>query len=146
MPSIERRSLKINVSSSIGKVSARYIAPAEAKCIVSLAHGAGAGMNHPFMEALAASLAKFGIATLRFNFPFTENDKKRPDTPAVAQLTIEAALAKANELLPEKAVFHCRKIFWRKNEFSIFVYSPGKQGERNYFLWISIACSGQAFD
>ena len=111
MSSLKSRSLKINVSSSIGKVSAIYMAPAEVKCIVSLAHGAGAGMNHPFMEALAASLAKFGIATLRFNFPFTENDKKRPDTPAVAQQTIEAALAKANELLPEKALFIAGKSF-----------------------------------
>ena len=92
------RSLKIQVSPAIGKVTAEFITPAEAKCVLSLAHGAGAGMNHPFMVALANSLAETGIATLRFNFPFTENSTGRPDVPAVAQKTIEAAIKKAHQL------------------------------------------------
>lgn len=111
MPSAKSRSLKINISSSIGKVSAVYIMPSVTKCIVSLAHGAGAGMNHPFMLSLADALADMGIATLRFNFPFTENNKKRPDTPAVAQQTIEAAIAKAHELSATLPVFVGGKSF-----------------------------------
>lgn len=106
-----KRSIKIQVSGSIGKVSAQYIMPSDPKCIISLAHGAGAGMNHPFMIALSDSLAEMGIATLRFNFPFTENDKKRPDTPAVAQQTIEAAIAKAHELSATLPVFVAGKSF-----------------------------------
>jgi hypothetical protein len=98
---MKTRSLKIQVSPSIGKVSAEYIAPPGAKCVVTLAHGAGAGMNHPFMVALGNSLAETGIATLRFNFPFAENKKGRPDVPAVAQKTIEAAIAKALKLSPD---------------------------------------------
>ncbi len=108
---MKTRSLKIQVSPSIGKVSAEYIAPPEAGCILALAHGAGAGMNHPFMVALANSLAETGIATLRFNFPFAENKKGRPDMPAVAQQTIEAAIAKAQQLSPDLPVFVAGKSF-----------------------------------
>ena len=106
-----KRSIKIRVSDSVGKVSAEYIMPSDPKCIISLAHGAGAGMNHPFMVALADSLAEFSIATIRFNFPFTENGKKRPDTPKVAQQTIEAEIAKAHELSATLPVFIAGKSF-----------------------------------
>ena len=59
------------------------------------AHGAGAGMNHAFMEAIAQGLAERGIASLRFNFPFMEQGTKRPDFPAVAHAAIRAAVAEA---------------------------------------------------
>ncbi len=108
---MKTRSLTIKVSPSVGKVSAEYISPAEPKCIISLAHGAGAGMNHPFMVALAKSLAEKDIATLRFNFPFTENKKGRPDVPAVAHKTIEAAIAKAEKLFPSLPLFIAGKSF-----------------------------------
>jgi predicted alpha/beta-hydrolase family hydrolase len=108
---MKTRSLKIHVSPSIGNVSAEYIAPEDAGCILTLAHGAGAGMNHPFMVALANSLAETGIATLRFNFPFAENKKGRPDVPAVAQQTIEAAIEKALQLSSRLPVFVAGKSF-----------------------------------
>jgi hypothetical protein len=108
---MKTRSLKIQVSPAIGKVSAEYTAPPGAKCIMTLAHGAGAGMNHPFMVALANSLGETGIATLRFNFPFAENKKGRPDMPAVAQKTIEAAIAKAQQLSADLPVFVAGKSF-----------------------------------
>jgi uncharacterized protein len=108
---MKTQSLKIQVSSSIGKVSAEFMSPGDPKCIISLAHGAGAGMNHPFMVALAKSLADIDVATLRFNFPFTENKKGRPDVPAVTQKTIEAAIAKAHQLLPALPVFVAGKSF-----------------------------------
>lgn len=103
--------LQITVSPSIGAVSAKYLAPEQPVCILTLAHGAGAGMDHVFMETLAAALADSGIATLRFNFPFAEHNKRRPDTPAVAQLTIEAALAKAQTLQPKLPLFLAGKSF-----------------------------------
>ena len=108
---MKTRCLKIHVSPSIGNVSAEYIAPEDAGCILTLAHGAGAGMNHPFMVALANSLAETGIATLRFNFPFAENKKGRPDVPAVAQQTIEAAIEKALQLSSRLPVFVAGKSF-----------------------------------
>ncbi|WP_253906603.1 alpha/beta fold hydrolase [Chitinophaga sp. SYP-B3965] len=103
--------MKIDVSPSIGKVSAIHITPAKPVCIMTLAHGAGAGMDHSFMETLADALAKVGIATLRFNFPFAENKKGRPDTPAVAHATIAAAIKKARELNPKLPLFVSGKSF-----------------------------------
>ena len=70
------KSFKIQVSPSIGSVSAKYITPDKPVCIFTLAHGAGANMDHAFMETLAEALSKVGIATLRFNFPFTENKRE----------------------------------------------------------------------
>ena len=85
-------SVRIPVSQSIGEVSGLLNMPADAKCLLSLAHGAGAGMSHPFMEQLALALAGHGIGTIRFNFPFTENGKKRPDPAPVAEKTVGAVL------------------------------------------------------
>jgi predicted alpha/beta-hydrolase family hydrolase len=103
--------LSLEVSSSIGSVSAEAIVPEKSKCIIVLAHGAGAGMNHPFMTTLAKSLAEEGIATLRFNFPFAENKKGRPDPPPVAQKTIEAAIGTAREAYPKLPLFVAGKSF-----------------------------------
>ncbi|MGN7720093.1 alpha/beta hydrolase family protein [Chitinophaga sp. 22620] len=105
------QSLKLEVSPSAGTVSAIYMCPEKPLCILTLAHGAGAGMDHSFMETLAGSLSKAGIATLRFNFPFAEHKKGRPDTPAVAHLTIEAAIKKARELNPGLPLFVSGKSF-----------------------------------
>jgi len=79
--------------------------------VLTLAHGAGAGMDHSFMETLASRLSEKGIATLRFNFPFTENKKGRPDSPAVAHQTIKAAIAKTHELFPKLPLFVAGKSF-----------------------------------
>ncbi|MGA8989027.1 MAG: alpha/beta family hydrolase, partial [Rhodoplanes sp.] len=57
-------------------------------------------MTHPFMAAFAAGLAQRGLATLRFQFPYTEQGGKRPDPPKLAQATIRAAVAEAVRLLP----------------------------------------------
>ena len=78
---------------------------------MTLAHGAGAGMDHPFMTALATSLAENGIATLRFNFPFMENKKGRPDVPAVAHQTIKAAINHARKQYAELPLFISGKSF-----------------------------------
>ncbi|HEY2874406.1 MAG TPA: alpha/beta family hydrolase [Reyranella sp.] len=72
--------------------------PAGATCCYVLAHGAGAGMAHPFMAAVADELAERGIATLRYQFPYMEQGSKRPDASALAQTTVRAAVAKAGEL------------------------------------------------
>jgi uncharacterized protein len=105
------RSLSLKISPTIGTVSAECMVPEKSKCILTLAHGAGAGMHHSFMVTLAQSLADAGIATLRFNFPFSENKKGRPDTPAVAHQTIEAAISKAQKLFPELPLFASGKSF-----------------------------------
>src|ERR1044072_3624870 len=108
---MESQSLHLEVSPAIGNVSAECIVPEKAKHMMTLAHGAGAGMNHSFMVALAKALAEEGIATMRFNLPFTENKKRSPDPPAVAHKTIEAAISKAKELFPKLPLFVGGKSF-----------------------------------
>jgi uncharacterized protein len=80
---------------SQGNVSALLIRPQGARACYVLAHGAGAGMRHASMEAIAAGLAERGIATLRYQFPYMEKGGKRPDPPALAQATVRAAMAEA---------------------------------------------------
>jgi hypothetical protein len=140
---MKTRSLKIQVSPSIGKVSAEYIAPPAAKCIVTLAHGAGAGMNHPFMVALANSLAETGIATLRFNFPFAENKKGRPDVPAVAQKTIEAAIAKAQQLSPDLPVLVAGKSFGGRMSSQYMSTHPESQVKGIIFYGFPLHAAGK---
>jgi predicted alpha/beta-hydrolase family hydrolase len=101
----------LQVSPAIGAVSAEYVVPESSKCIMTLAHGAGAGMDHSFMVELASALAAMGIGTLRFNFPFKENKKARPDTPAVAHQTIAAAIAHAHASYPKLPLFAAGKSF-----------------------------------
>jgi predicted alpha/beta-hydrolase family hydrolase len=111
MQTMNTQSLFLQVSPSIGSVSAEYIVPEISNCIMTLAHGAGAGMNHSFMITLAKSLAEKGIATLRFNFPFTELKKGRPDVPAVAHKTVETAITNVQELFPSLPLFVAGKSF-----------------------------------
>jgi len=108
---MKTRSLSLKISPSIGAVSAECFIPEKSECIMTLAHGAGAGMNHSFLVTLAQLLSEQGIATMRFNFPFTENKKGRPDTPAVAHQTIEAAIVKAGKLFSSLPLFASGKSF-----------------------------------
>jgi predicted alpha/beta-hydrolase family hydrolase len=84
-------------------VSGLLQAPPGARACYVMAHGAGAGagMNHPFMGAVAAELARRGIATLRYQFPYMERGGKRPDPPHLAQTTVRVAAAAARRELPE---------------------------------------------
>lgn len=81
-------------------VSALVLEPPGARAALVLAHGAGAGMTHPFMQRVAEGLAGRGVATLRYQFPYMERGSKRPDTPAVAQATVRAAVAEAQRRWP----------------------------------------------
>lgn len=103
--------IALQVSDTIGKVTAEYNVPNNATCLLTLAHGAGAGMDHSFMVTLSNSLSAAGIGSMRFNFPFAENKKGRPDTPAVAHQTIEAAIKKAHDLFPDLPLFASGKSF-----------------------------------
>lgn len=82
------------------RVSGLLQAPPDARACFVLAHGAGAGMTHPFMAAVASGLAARGTATLRYQFPYMEQRSKRPDPPRVAQATVRTAVAAAAQSLP----------------------------------------------
>jgi uncharacterized protein len=95
----DRRRLKIAVDAD-HTVSALYLAPRGAIACFVFAHGAGAGMSHPFMEVVAKGLADRRIATLRYQFPYMETGSRRPDRPALAQATVAAAVRKAAAQAP----------------------------------------------
>lgn len=82
-------------------VSASLLRPADARLIYVLGHGAGAGMRHPFMEAVAKKLGVRGIATFRYQFPYMEAGRRSPDTQGVLELTTRAAVAAAAHHVPE---------------------------------------------
>jgi uncharacterized protein len=83
------------------RVSGLLQTPANSRACYVLAHGAGAGMDHPFMVAVAAELVLRGIATLRYQFPYIERRARRPDPPQLAQATVRAAVGAASGLLAE---------------------------------------------
>jgi len=81
-------------------VSALLQRPPEARLLYVLAHGAGAGMRHPFLESVARALAERGIATFRYQFPYVEAQTRRPDPPGVLEATVRSALAAAASAAP----------------------------------------------
>jgi predicted alpha/beta-hydrolase family hydrolase len=91
----------IPVSDRVGAVSGLLIRPPDARVLYLLAHGAGAGMGHRFMTTVAEALGRRGIATLRYQFPYTEAGGRRPDPPAVLEATVRAAAAVASEVAPD---------------------------------------------
>jgi predicted alpha/beta-hydrolase family hydrolase len=88
------QSLKLDLDKSTS-VSALLLRPDNARACFVFAHGAGAGMAHPFMETVATGLCDRGIASLRYQFPYMEKGSKRPDAPAVAHAAVRAAVKEA---------------------------------------------------
>src|SRR3989440_2892285 len=110
MISISTQRVVINTGEE-QRVSGLLQAPREARVCYLLAHGAGAGMAHPFLAAIADGLAERGIATLRYQFPYMEKGSKRPDTPKVAHATVRAAVLEAARLVPNLPLFAGGKSF-----------------------------------
>jgi hypothetical protein len=92
-------------------VSGLLQAPPKPLACLALAHGAGAGMGHPFLSAVAAGLAERGIATLRYQFLYMERGSKRPDPPRIAQAAVRAAVLAARRLVPKVPLFAGGKSF-----------------------------------
>jgi predicted alpha/beta-hydrolase family hydrolase len=102
--------VSITVSDAI-RVSGLLQTPPRTRACYVLAHGAGAGMDHPFMQAVASGLATRGIATLRYQFPYMEHGTRRPDAPPLAQAAVRAAVAEAHRLLPDMPLIAGGKSF-----------------------------------
>lgn len=85
--------VRIPVDEEVGAVSGSLEKPGGSKALYVLAHGAGAGMRHRFMEAIVSLLASRGIATLRYQFPYMEKGSRRPDSRRVLLATVRAAVA-----------------------------------------------------
>jgi predicted alpha/beta-hydrolase family hydrolase len=91
--------------SSAGEVSALVMRPPDARAMLVLGHGAGAGMRHVFMDAVARRLGDRGIATLRYQFPYMENGGRRPDPRPILFTTVRAAVAAARAEAPDLPLF-----------------------------------------
>src|SRR2546427_12360807 len=92
--------LRVRVGETTGGVSALLVRPADARLLYVLAHGARAGMRHPFLETISQRLAEREIATLRYQFPYMEQRARRPDPPAVAAAAVRAAVMEAARAAP----------------------------------------------
>lgn len=101
----------ITIALSAGAVSGLWREPADAKALLVLAHGAGAGMAHGSMTAIADGLAARGVASLRYNFPYMERGSRRPDQPKVAHEAVRAAAGDAARRAPTLPLFVGGKSF-----------------------------------
>jgi predicted alpha/beta-hydrolase family hydrolase len=110
MTSVQTSAVTIVVDAT-RRVSGLLLAPADARVCYVLAHGAGAGMAHPFMAAITNACVERGIATLRYQFPYMEQGSRRPDAPAVAHATVRAAVVEATRLLPDMPLIAGGKSF-----------------------------------
>jgi len=127
-------------------VSGLLSAPPHPRACYVLAHGAGAGMSHPFMEAVATELAQRGIATLRYHFPFMEQGAKRPDPPKLAHATVRAAVAQAGRILPAVALVAGGKSFGGRMTSQAQAVSPLPGVRGLVFLGFPLHPPGQPSD
>lgn len=96
---------QIEVSAEAGSVSTLLLAPPEARAIYVFGHGAGAGMNNSFMNAMSTALASQSVATFRYQFPYTERGRRFPDPKPVLYATVRSAVAAAQAEVPDVPCF-----------------------------------------
>ena len=99
------REIRFTVSRSAGAVSALVMRPPDARAMLVIGHGAGAGMRHAFMEAVARRLCNRGLATLRYQFPYMDKGSRRPDPHPILFATVRAAVATARAEAPDLPLF-----------------------------------------
>jgi uncharacterized protein len=128
------------------EVSGLLQAPLDARAGYVFAHGAGAGMAHPFMASIADGLQERGIATLRYQFPYMERGSKRPDSPKVAQATVRAAVAEAARNLPGVALFAGGKSFGGRMSSQAQAASPLPEVRGLVFLGFPLHPAGKPSD
>jgi uncharacterized protein len=139
------RPLRLELEDGRG-VSALLDIPPDAQACYVFAHGAGAGMAHPFMSAVAKGLAERAIATLRYQFLYMEQKSKRPDPPRLAHAAVRAAVAKAADLVPQLPLFAGGKSFGGRmtSQAQAFAPLPGVQGL--VFLGFPLHAAGKPSD
>lgn len=133
--------LSIDVRPGIA-VSALAMSPASAEACLVLAHGAGAGMAHPFMQAVAEGLAERRIATLRYQFPYMEQGSKRPDAPELAHAAVRAAVACASARFAGVRLFAGGKSFGGRMTSQAQALEPLAAVEGLVFLGFPLHPSG----
>ena len=126
-----------------GSVSAISLAPPGPRAQLVLGHGAGAGMHHPFMEAVAERLASRDLATLRYQFPYMERGQSRTDPPSVATATVRAAAAEAALLFPGTPLFAGGKSFGGRMTSTAAALSPLPEVQGLVFLGFPLHPAGR---
>lgn len=94
------QTVQLTVGEHAGTVDALLQTPANPRLLYVFAHGAGAGMRHSFMDQMSARMQELNAAVLRYQFPYMQNQRGRPDVPAVLEATVRAAIRLGHELLP----------------------------------------------
>ena len=108
-PVSQSKEIRFRVNDKVGEVSGLLLRPRDANALLVLAHGAGAGMRHKFMEAIAEKLALVGVATLRYQFPYMEKGIKRPDSELVLTETARAAVSAGGKYADDLPLFAAGK-------------------------------------
>lgn len=128
------------------RVSGLLLRPRLSKACFVVAHGAGAGMLHPFMVNVATDLAALGIATLRYQFPYMERHGKRPDSPALCHATVRAAVAAARKLVPSLPLIAGGKSFGGRMTSQAQALSPLEEVRGLVFIGFPLHPPGQPSD
>ena len=145
MTSATPRALSLTLENG-QRISALLDAPENPRACCVLAHGAGAGMAHPFLAAVASGLAERGLAVLRYQFPYMEQGSKRPDSPKVAHATVRAAVLEAARLLPGIPLVAAGKSFGGRMTSQAQAASPLPAVGGLVFLGFPLHPPGQASD
>jgi uncharacterized protein len=140
------RVFKTSIIVEKATVSGLLVGPASARFCYVFAHGAGAGMGHPFMESVAQELGERGIASLRYQFVYMEQGSKRPDAPKLAHAAVRAAVAKAAELLPKAVLIAGGKSFGGRMTSQAQALSPLPGVRGLAFLGFPLHAAGQPSD
>jgi predicted alpha/beta-hydrolase family hydrolase len=122
------------------------VAPAKPRALYVLAHGAGAGMTHPFMTAVAEGLKQRDIATWRYNFPYMEKGSKRPDPPRIAHAAVRAAVEEAARKLPGVPLFAGGKSFGGRMTSQAQAVEPLPGAQGLIFLGFPLHAAGKPSD
>ena len=130
---------------SSGKVSAVLLRPEKARWLMVFAHGAGAGIRHEFMAAMALHLAERGIASFRYQFPYMEQGKKSPDPQPILLETVRSAVAAAQEYGSEFAPAGRRQIPGRSYDLDCRFPGSPAGGKRSCLFRISPSRPGKTF-
>ena len=128
------------------RVSGLLLPPPRARACYVVAHGAGAGMGHPFMASVAEGLAERGVATLRYQFPYMERGSKRPDTPKRAHAVVRAAVAEMSRLAPDLALIAGGKSFGGRMTSQAQAASPLPRVRGIAFLGFPLHAPGRPSD